>query len=98
MQAFPDTHSKHGRILLLLALVATVVVSAGGIKYPFVFDDPEQIVNNTAVHSWEFAARYFVDQLQARWIEYCLVALNVAAASPHCRHPGVHTCAARHQG
>ena len=52
-----------GRLLLLLALVATLAAYLNGIQHPFVFDDPYQIVTNDAVHSWRFIPQYFTSDV-----------------------------------
>ena len=52
-----------GRLLLLVALVGTLAAYLNGMQYPFVYDDPYQIVNNDAVHSWQFIPRYFTSDV-----------------------------------
>src|SRR6185436_15171272 len=52
-----------GRLLLLLALVATLAAYLNGLQHPFVFDDPYQIVTNDAVHSWRFIPQYFTSDV-----------------------------------
>jgi Dolichyl-phosphate-mannose-protein mannosyltransferase len=47
------------RILLLAALIATLLVYAPTLTFPFAADDASQILGNPRVHSWQFAPEYF---------------------------------------
>ena len=38
---------------LVLILLAPLSAYLSSVRYQFVFDDPDQIVNNAAVHSWK---------------------------------------------
>ncbi|HSE31231.1 MAG TPA: glycosyltransferase family 39 protein, partial [Pyrinomonadaceae bacterium] len=55
--------NQTGRLLLLLALVGTLAAYLNGIQHPFVFDDPVQIVNNQAIHSWQSMPKYFTSDV-----------------------------------
>ena len=55
--------NQTGRLLLLVALVGTLAAYLNGMQHPFVFDDPTQIVNNDAVHSWRFLPQYFTSDV-----------------------------------
>jgi len=55
--------NQTGRLLLLVALVGSLAAYLNGMQHPFVFDDPTQIVNNDAVHSWRFIPQYFTSDV-----------------------------------
>ncbi|HEX7295172.1 MAG TPA: glycosyltransferase family 39 protein, partial [Pyrinomonadaceae bacterium] len=55
--------NQTGRLLFLIALVGTLAAYLNGMQHPFVFDDPTQIVNNDAVHSWRFLPQYFTSDV-----------------------------------
>ena len=44
---------------VLLILSITALAYAGTLGFQFVYDDIEQIVNNSAVHSWAHVGDYF---------------------------------------
>src|SRR5882762_3569584 len=44
---------------LVLLLLAPLLAYLSSIRYQFVFDDPDQIVNNAAVHSWSSVPHFF---------------------------------------
>jgi len=43
--------------------LATLAAYIGALRYGFVYDDPDQIVNNPAVHSWSRVPRYFTSDV-----------------------------------
>jgi tetratricopeptide (TPR) repeat protein len=46
-------------LTIAFVLLATSAAYVATIRYQFVYDDPEQIVNNAAVHSWSSVPHYF---------------------------------------
>ncbi len=56
-------HKKVALLLLSIALVATVAAYIRTLPYQFVYDDTDQIVKNTAVHSWAFVPHYFASDV-----------------------------------
>ena len=52
-----------GRRILLVGLIVTTIAYSGGLTGQFVFDDPPQIVENKAVHSWEYVPKYFTSDV-----------------------------------
>jgi tetratricopeptide (TPR) repeat protein len=50
-------------ITLCLILLAPLLAYLQSIRYQFVFDDPDQIVNNAAVHSWSSVPHYFTSDV-----------------------------------
>ncbi len=46
-------------VTLVLVLLAPLLAYVSTIRYQFVFDDPDQIINNAAVHSWSNVPHYF---------------------------------------
>jgi len=64
----PTDHSVLGSrtsagFLVALVLSLTFVAYSGVIRYEFVLDDTALIVENPAVHSWQFLPRYFTRSL-----------------------------------
>jgi protein O-mannosyl-transferase len=51
------------RLLLALALAATFVVYVGTLRFDFVYDDHEQIVENFRIQSWRYVPGYFTEHL-----------------------------------
>jgi hypothetical protein len=51
--------NKTANLFLTIAIALTVAVYAKTLRYQFVYDDTDQIVNNIAVHSWTFVPHYF---------------------------------------
>ena len=49
--------------MLALLLLAPLAAYAGTLRYQFVFDDPEQIVTNGAVHSWSSIPQFFTSDV-----------------------------------
>jgi len=56
-------NKKVALLLLSIALVATVAAYVRTLPYQFVYDDTDQIVKNTAVHSWAFVPHYFASDV-----------------------------------
>ena len=50
-------------ITLCVILLAPLLAYVSTIRYQFVFDDPDQIVNNAAVHSWSNVPHYFTSDV-----------------------------------
>jgi hypothetical protein len=50
---------KKSSLLLSIALALTIGAYANTVRYEFVYDDNDQIVNNAAVHSWSKVPGYF---------------------------------------
>src|SRR5882762_3555980 len=48
---------------LVLLLLAPLLAYLSSIRYQFVFDDPDQIVNNAAVHSWSSVPHFFTSDV-----------------------------------
>ncbi len=49
--------------VLALIILAPLAAYAGTLRYQFVFDDPEQIVTNSAIHSWSSIPRFFTSDV-----------------------------------
>ena len=56
-------NKKVALLLLSIALGATVAAYVRTLPYQFVYDDTDQIVKNTAVHSWAFVPHYFASDV-----------------------------------
>ncbi len=56
-------NKKVALLLLSIALVATVAAYVRTLPYQFVYDDTDQIVKNSAVHSWAFVPHYFASDV-----------------------------------
>jgi tetratricopeptide (TPR) repeat protein len=63
METSTSSNNKMGRRILLIALIATALVYLDGVTGQFVFDDPPQIVTNSAVHSWSYVFKYFTSDV-----------------------------------
>ncbi|MDX6444756.1 MAG: protein O-mannosyl-transferase [Blastocatellia bacterium] len=48
---------------LVVVLLAPLLAYVSSIRYQFVFDDPDQIVNNAAVHSWSSVPHFFTSDV-----------------------------------
>jgi tetratricopeptide (TPR) repeat protein len=48
---------------LILVLLAPLLAYLSSIRYQFVFDDPDQIVHNAAVHSWSSVPHFFTSDV-----------------------------------
>lgn len=56
-------NKRYAIFLLTIALIATLAGYLGTLKYEFVFDDPDQIVNNAAIRSWGSLPHYFTSDV-----------------------------------
>lgn len=50
-------------VILGIVLLAPLLAYIGTLRYQFVFDDPDQIVNNAAVHSWSSIPHFFTSDV-----------------------------------
>ncbi len=51
------------RLLLALALASTFIVYVGTLRFDFVYDDHEQIVENFRIQSWRYVPGYFTEHV-----------------------------------
>lgn len=52
-----------GQLLLALALASTFIVYLGTLRFDFVYDDHEQIVENFRIQSWQYVPGYFTEHV-----------------------------------
>ena len=60
-QRFLIANSRY--IVPAIVVAVTFIAYMGALRYDFVYDDENQIVQNPTVQSWTFAPRYFTDHL-----------------------------------
>lgn len=59
----PNTNHRLRLIILAVVLLAPLAVYVSALRYQFVFDDPDQIVYNAAVHSASSIPHYFTSDV-----------------------------------
>lgn len=56
--------TRQTRALIIgVVMLVTLAAYLGTLRHGFVYDDPDQIVNNPAVHSWSHLPRYFTSDV-----------------------------------